>query len=121
MAGDYQHYLQQMLQKGFKRPESSKKHPTVWEYRKSEPPQTPRRIAKLGAEDHFYSQNSQGLFQSLDDKITNWEAHRQADVRRWRTFDDRQPVDASKATELIGLTIQMFFSIIFQGKQDNSE
>lgn len=104
MAGDYQHYLQQMLQKGFKRPDGSKNHPSVWEYRESQPPEDFRRIEKVGAEDFFYSPNSYGLFKSLDDKITDWENQRQADVRRWRGFDDGQVVDAQKAASLVGLT-----------------
>lgn len=103
MAGDYQHYLQQMLQRGFKRPGSGK-HPTVWVYQKNNIPDSPRRIQKLGAENHFYSPKSDGTYITLDDKITAWENARQADVRAWRNYKNGQSVDAVKAAELIGLT-----------------
>lgn len=103
MAGKNQHYLQQMMQRGFKRADGSRRNPTVWVYTKNQAP-TIKRIEKTGAEDEFNSPVSKRSLKTLDDKITDWEAHRQADVRLWRQLPDESSVDAQKAAELIGLT-----------------
>lgn len=103
MAGSYQHYLQQMLQRGFRRPDGSKKRPSVWVYTKESPPFS-KRIESFGGEHEFYSNVSTGLTKTLDDKITEWEAHRQADVRKWRTLPNGTRVESNKAAELVGLT-----------------
>lgn len=102
MAGKYQHYLQQMIQKGFKRPDGGAR-PSVWVYTRGQQPFV-RRIEKVGGEDEFYSPVAEEQTTTLDDKITDWEAHRQADVRAWRGLAHGSPVDASKAADLVGLT-----------------
>ncbi|WP_262690735.1 DUF4238 domain-containing protein [Kordiimonas aestuarii] len=103
MAGKYQHYIQQMIQKGFRRPDGSRRNPSVWVYTKGNEPY-PKRIERFGGEDEFYSPLRNGQDKTLDDKITDWESHRQADVRTWRNLPHGAPVEASKAAELIGLT-----------------
>lgn len=103
MAGSYQHYLQQMLQRGFKRSGGSKKRPSVWVYTKKSPVFS-KRIESFGGEREFYSSVSTGLNKTLDDKITEWEAHRQADVREWRDATHGTAVDSEKAATLVGLT-----------------
>ena len=103
MAGTYQHYLQRMLQGGFKTADSGRKYPSVWVYRLGEAPKR-LRIKKLGGEDEFYSQTSDGSTLTLDDRITSWEAHRQADIRAWRKVPDGTQIDAVQAAKLVGLT-----------------
>ena len=102
MAGTYQHYLQRMLQRGFKCP-SSGKRPSVWVYPKDSDV-IRKRTDKLGGEDEFYSPTSNGSTVTLDDRITAWEAHRQDDVRRWRQMPIGQEVESNAAAELVGLT-----------------
>jgi len=103
MAGKYQHYIQQMIQKGFRRPDGSRRNPSVWVYEKGKEPYT-RRIEGFGGEDEFYSPLKDDQTKTLDDKITEWEAHRQADVRTWRNLKHGTSVEAHKAAELVGLT-----------------
>lgn len=103
MAGKNQHYLQRMMQRGFKRAESSRRNPSVWVYTKDQAPSI-KRIEKTGAEDEFNSPVSENQIKTLDDKITDWEAHRQADVRAWRKLADGSAVDSHKAAELINVT-----------------
>jgi len=119
MAGTYQHYLQQMLQRGFKRPDGGKRHPSVWIYSKDSIPFF-KRIENFGGEDEFYSLTSDGTSTTLDDKITTWESKAQADIRQWRQLPHGAAVEASKAINLIGLTglrtkaARNFFKSLFQ-------
>lgn len=103
MAGTYQHYLQRMLQSGFKCSSSGKRFDSVWVYPKGEKPYR-RRVDKLGGEDEFYSPTSDGTSITLDDRISSWESHRQADIRAWRQIKGDSLVDTRKAAELVGLT-----------------
>jgi hypothetical protein len=103
MAGTYQHYLQQMLQKGFIRPDGGKRHPSIWVYSKGQAPYV-KRIERFGGEDEFYSLVSDGAMITLDDKITSWEAKIQSDLRRWRTLPHGSSIEAERAASLIGLT-----------------
>ena len=91
-----------MLQRGFKCPASGKR-PSVWVYQKSGAAFR-RRTEKFGGEDEFYSPPSDGTTRTLDDRITEWEAHRQKDVRAWRQSPGGTAVDAQAAAELVGLT-----------------
>lgn len=103
MAGTYQHYLQQMLQKGFARPDGGKNHPSIWVYSKGQAPFV-KRIEKFGGDDEFYSRTSDGTAITLDDKITSWEAKVQSDLRRWRTLPHGSEIEAERAANLVGLT-----------------
>lgn len=103
MAGTYQHYLQEMLQKGFKRQDGGKRHPSIWVYSKEQAPSV-KRIMRHGGEDEFYSLTSDGTTTTLDDKITSWEANVQSDLRRWRTLPHGSSIEAERAANLIGLT-----------------
>lgn len=103
MAGTYQHYLQQMLQKGFARPDGGRSHPSIWVYSKGQAPFV-RRIEKFGGDDEFYSLTSDGTAITLDDKITAWEAHVQSDLRKWRTLPHGSKIEAERAANLVGLT-----------------
>ena len=102
MAGKYQHYLQKMLQKGFRSPCSGKR-PSVFVYCRDREPYR-KRAEDFGGEDEFYSPVSDGRSGTLDDRITQWEGHRQADVRRWRTMSSGESVSPSEAAEVVGLT-----------------
>ena len=102
MAGKYQHYLQKMLQRGF-RSECSGKRPSVFVYEHAVAPYR-KRAEDFGGEDEFYSPVSDGRSGTLDDKITQWEARRQADVRRWRSLSNGHVVSAKEAAEVVGLT-----------------
>ena len=103
MAGTYQHYLQQMLQKGFTRPDGGKNHPSIWVYSKGQAPFV-KRIAKFGGDNEFYSLTSDGTANTLDDKITSWEAKVQSDLRKWRTLPHGSEIEAERAANLVGLT-----------------
>ena len=103
MAGTYQHYLQQMLQKGFARPDGGKSHPSIWVYSKGQAPFV-KRIEAFGGDDEFYSLTSDGTAITLDDKITSWEAKVQADLRKWRKLPHGSRIDAGRAANLVGLT-----------------
>ncbi len=102
MAGKYQHYLQKMLQRGF-RSQCSGKRPSVFVYERDVTPYR-KRAENFGGEDEFYSPVSDGRSGTLDDKITQWEARRQADVRRWRSLPNGHAVPAKEAAEVVGLT-----------------
>ncbi|MCY6380238.1 hypothetical protein [Hoeflea prorocentri] len=103
MAGSYQHYLQQMLQSGFRCSDSGKRYPSVWVFPKLDDPFR-RRIEKFGGDKEFYSPVSAGLASTLDDKITRWEAKRQSDVREWRNLPNGSSVSSDAAAQLVGLT-----------------
>ena len=103
MAGTYQHFLQQMLQKGFARPDGAKNHPSIWVYSKGRSPFV-KRIENFGGDDEFYSLTSDGTTITLDDKITSWEAKAQSDLRKWRTLPHGSEIEAERAANLVGLT-----------------
>lgn len=103
MAGTYQHYLQQMLQKGFARSDGGKRHPSAWVYSKGYAPFV-RRIEKFGGDYEFYSLTSDGTTITLDDKITSWESKVQSDLRRWRRLSHGSQIEAERAANLVGLT-----------------
>lgn len=102
MAGKIPTLPTKMLQKGF-RTACSGKRPSVFVYTKNNEIDR-KRAEDFGGEDEFYSPVSDGRSGTLDDRITQWEAKRQADVRCWRNTPGGTLISSQKAAEFVGLT-----------------
>ena len=94
MAGNKQHHVWQMLQRGFGEKCGRDHH--VWVYRKSEPPK--RTATRLfGVEKHFYGPEGS----EADAKITKYESYNQSALQDIRKLPHGTEVDPEFVSALI--------------------
>lgn len=94
MAGKRQHYIWQMLQRGFSWQEHSDNH--IWVYRNGVPPE--RTVTrKFGQSSNFYGPSGS----DADENITKFENTTQSFIQDARKMEDGQFVDVNVSASLV--------------------
>jgi hypothetical protein len=105
VSGDYQHFIPQLLLKGFstKAPDGSK---CVWVFERETAPAL-EQIKRMGGDIHFYSAPAKDGSETLDDAITKYENRLGSLVRRLRKQKPGPIAEAEALAEAIAhLTIR---------------
>ncbi len=95
MAGNRQHHVWQLLQRGFGEKRGKDHH--IWVYKKGiAPQQTVTRL--FGFEKHFYGEEGS----LADEVITDFENRMQSEVQEFRKLPHGSKLDSSTVASLIG-------------------
>lgn len=99
MSGKKQHYIPQVLLRGFSSDHGGKRRRS-WVYKGGRPPYS-SSILDIAAQRYFYSDLGQGTSERLDDRITHYENRLGKLLSKLREAADGQSVDALVSAEVV--------------------
>lgn len=99
MSGDNQHYIPELLLKGFRIPNWDER---VWKFTRNRPKPTRRSsIRRVAADPNFYSKLSTDGSKTLDDHVTDYETEFANRLFSLRAIPAADNVDPAVAAEVV--------------------